>query len=221
MNSVLGDTPVVPAPLWRRFRRGSTLSPTKKRRLSAMQRKKRFYCVNYLAARAGWDSTVLYRQERLILMSGEAWRLLLARLLPSCCTSPSSCSHRKLWNRLLGSNLDSCCRMVALTHTEGASGWSATRVGPLNMHKHKMSVYSRSLYDMNRHLHGSRGRNCRWRDLSVVMWDKNLVGVDVFTQSRSKSVSNLCISIRLTDGTVLKTDRSATRFCLKHSWTRH
>lgn len=119
VNSVLEDTPAVPARLRRWFLCGSTLSPTKKRRVSAMQRKKRFYHVNYLAARGGWDSTVLYRQERLILMSGKAWRLLLPRLLPSCCTSPSSCSHRKLWNRLLGSNLDSCCRTVALTHTGG------------------------------------------------------------------------------------------------------
>lgn len=90
----------------------STLSSTKKRRVSGRQRKKRFYCVNYLAVKAGWDSPVLYRQERVILMSGEAGGYFSSYLLLLLClnTPASSCSHRKLWAAKTGSNLNSRCR---------------------------------------------------------------------------------------------------------------
>lgn len=90
----------------------STLSSTKKRRVSGRQRKKRFYCVNYLEVKAGWDSTVLYRQERVILMSGEAGGYFSSYLLLLLClnTPASSCSHRKLWAPKTGSNLNSRCR---------------------------------------------------------------------------------------------------------------
>lgn len=52
----------------------------KKRRVSRRPRNKIFYCVNYLEVKAGWDSTVLYRQERLILMSGDV--KVISLLLP-------------------------------------------------------------------------------------------------------------------------------------------
>lgn len=79
-------------------------------RVSWRQRKKRFYCVNYLEVKAGWDSTVLYRQESVILMSGEAggyfssYQLLLLCLNTSASTG--SCEHH---GHRLGSNLDSNC----------------------------------------------------------------------------------------------------------------
>lgn len=40
----------------------------RKRRVLWRQWKKRFYCVNYLKDEGGWDSTILYREECVILM---------------------------------------------------------------------------------------------------------------------------------------------------------
>lgn len=76
----------------------STLSSTKKRRVWGGPRKKRFYCVNYLEVKAGWDSSVLYRQERVILMSGDVRGYFSSFLPLLLCfnTSASSRSHRKL-----------------------------------------------------------------------------------------------------------------------------
>lgn len=91
--------------------RCSTLSSTKNGRVSGRQRKKRSYCVNYLEVKAGWDSTVLYRQERVILMNGGAGGYFSSYLLLLLClmTSASSRSRRKP-KQTLGSKLDSCCR---------------------------------------------------------------------------------------------------------------
>lgn len=165
-------------------------------------------------ARAGWDSTVLYRQERLILMSGAVWRLLLPRLLPGCCTSPSSCSHRKLWNRLLGSNLDLCCGVVALTHSGGGirlvcdSCWSIKYARAQNI--------GVKLVPLRQEASSARKQGKKM----LLTWSldgyvsQNLMGVDVFTQSVTISLSPLK-SLRFhytegSNGTVLRIDRSAS-----------